>query len=115
MSITLYGLKNCDTCRKALKHIQAAGVAVSLIDVRETPPTGNQLKAWCQTFGRDAFVNKRSTTWRGLSDAQKDITSDSQAIALLVESPALMKRPVIVAGDTLQLGFKPAEVDKLLQ
>ncbi len=115
MSITLYGLKNCDTCRKALKYLQAKGADAELLDVRETPPTRQQLKDWCQKFGRDALVNKRSTTWRGLSDAQKEITSDAQAVALLREFPALMKRPVMDNGSALQLGFKPADADMLLQ
>ncbi|MFK8030589.1 MAG: Spx/MgsR family RNA polymerase-binding regulatory protein [Gammaproteobacteria bacterium] len=114
MTIKLYGIKNCDSCKKALKYLTAQDVDAELIDVREQPPTTKQLKEWCQEFGRDAFVNKRSTTWRGLSDTQKAITSDAQALALIKESPTLMKRPVIVAGETLLLGFKAGDLDQLI-
>ena len=115
MTITLYGLKNCDSCKKALKHLTGQGADAVLIDVREQPPTAKQLKEWCQEFGRDVFVNKRSTTWRGLTEAQKAITSDAQALALIQTSPTLMKRPVIVAGKKKLIGFKASDVDQLLK
>jgi len=115
MSITLYGLKNCDSCRKALKYIQSKGADVRLTDVREQAPTTTQLKDWCKHFGRDALVNKRSTTWRGLNDQQKDMGSDAQAVKLMVQSPTLMKRPVIVSGQHVLLGFNTGDVDKLLK
>lgn len=115
MGITIYGLKNCDTCRKALKYVQSSGAEGSLIDVREQPPGSERLTQWCTMFGRDALVNKRSTTWRSLSDAEKSFTTDAEAVALLTQHPALMKRPVMINGPTSLLGFKAADVDALLK
>ncbi len=97
----LYGLKTCDTCRKALKALEGAGHSVRLVDVRAEPLGAAQLADFLATFG-DALVNTRSTTWRGLSeDDRKGAPAD-----LLAAHPALMKRPVIRADDgALYLGW----------
>ncbi len=115
MKTTVYGLKNCDSCKKTMKHLEKLGADVTLLDVREHPPKPAQLKSWCSTFGRDVFVNKRSTTWRNLTDEQKNIESDSQAIELIQAAPALMKRPVVLHGTHMLLGHNPAELDKLFR
>lgn len=97
----LYGLKTCDTCRKALKTLEAAGRPARLVDVRAEPLGADQLAAFLAAFG-DALVNTRSTTWRGLSEEERKRTPAD----LLAARPALMKRPVIRAEDgTLYLGW----------
>lgn len=97
----LYGLKTCDTCRKAVKMLEAAGRSVRFVDVRAEPLSADQLAEFMAAFG-DALVNTRSTTWRGLSEGdRKGAPAD-----LLAAHPALMKRPVIRADDgTLYLGW----------
>ncbi len=92
----LYGLKNCDTCRKALKALPA----VDFVDVRAdgVPPEVMQ-KAW-EVFGM-ALVTTRSTTWRGLDEQARSV----DPLSLLAEHPTLMKRPLIVRGDTMHLGW----------
>ena len=97
----LYGLKTCDTCRKAVKMLEAAGRTVRFVDVRAEPLAAEQLTEFLAAFG-DALVNTRSTTWRGLSEGdRKGAPAD-----LLAAHPALMKRPVIRADDgTLHLGW----------
>ncbi|MEM7082381.1 MAG: Spx/MgsR family RNA polymerase-binding regulatory protein [Pseudomonadota bacterium] len=114
MTIVVYGLKNCDSCKKALRHLAERTIEAALIDVRATPPTAQQLRAWCVRFGRDALVNKRSTTWRNLTDNDKHILSDEDAVALLVAQPTLMKRPVIETQDHALLGFNADELDAFL-
>lgn len=96
----LYGLKSCDTCKKAQKALQAAGHEVTFIDVRQTPLSPEVRARFLTRFG-EALVNRRSTTWRGLDDAARAEPPE----ALLAAHPALMKRPVIVAGDTDYLGW----------
>lgn len=91
----IYGLKACDTCRKAAKATGAA-----LVDVRENPLTPGQLERFHRAFG-GALVNRRSTTWRGLSEAERA----GDAIGLLRAHPALMKRPVIEKDGQLWLGW----------
>jgi len=92
----LYGLKTCDTCRKALKSIEA----VEFVDVRADGVPEDVLKAAHARFG-DALLNTRSTTWRGLDADERA----SDPLELLARHPTLMKRPLIVAGDTLYLGW----------
>lgn len=96
----IYGLKSCDSCRKAMKELVAAGKEPILVDVREAPLDAATLAQFLDTFG-EALVNRRSTTWRGLSEAERE---DPPA-ALLSRHPALMKRPVIEAGGRLYLGW----------
>ena len=98
--IRIHGLKNCDTCRKALSELKAAGHDASLRDVRAEPLSDAEITRFLTAFG-DALVNRRSTTWRGLGDAER--ASDPKG--LLMEYPSLMKRPVITAGDALYLGW----------
>ena len=99
----LYGLKNCDTCKKALKALEAAGVEVNFRDVRAGGVTPEQLAAWSAVHGA-ALVNTRSTTWRGLDEATR-ARAESDPVGLLSEHPTLMKRPVIVAGEQSHLGW----------
>ncbi|MGJ8527194.1 Spx/MgsR family RNA polymerase-binding regulatory protein [Maritalea sp.] len=97
----LYGLKNCDTCRKAKKMLEAKGHEVTFVDVRQSPLEEKQLSQFLKAFGEDKLINKKSTTWRQLSEADRT----KPALELLVENPSLMKRPVIELKDTLHLGW----------
>jgi len=102
--ITLYGLKNCDTCRKALKALPDA----TLVDVRaDGVPEAVMAQAFAQ-FG-DALLNTRSTTWRGLEEAERALPP----LALIAKHPALMKRPLITAGDAMYLGWTAATQDAI--
>ena len=96
----VYGLKSCDTVRRAMKELTAAGHAPELVDIRETPLKAADLQRFFTAFG-DALVNTRSTTWRGLDDAAR---GDDQ-IRQISAHPALMKRPVIAAEGRLTLGW----------
>lgn len=100
-AVKLIGLATCDTCRKARAALEAAGVAVAFRDVRADPPTRAEIDAWLAVFGR-ALVNRRSTTWRGLDTAERE----SDPAALLLAHPTLMKRPVLIRGDRLHLGWE---------
>lgn len=102
--LTLYGIKSCDTCRKARRAAEKAGKSVTFVDIRETPLTPDQRTRFLAAFG-DTLVNRKSTTWRGLSEAERAQDSDT----LLAAHPTLMKRPVI-DGETLTLGWN-AEVE----
>lgn len=104
----LYGLKACDTCRKALKELTAADRKVQFNDVREKPVPPETLAAWYGMLG-EGLVNRRSTTWKGLSDEMRSGAGTAAgATALLAAHPALMKRPVIVADGTVHLGWTPS-------
>lgn len=95
MTMKIYGLKACDTCRKAVKETGA-----ELVDVRATPLDAATLARFHAAFGT-ALVNRRSTTWRNLSEAERA----GEDLALLAAHPTLMKRPVIEDGERLVLGW----------
>ncbi len=98
--MNFYGLKTCDTCRKARRALDAAGVKYSYKDVRDDGVTKAQLTKWAKAAGWEKLLNKSSTTWRGLSDAEKGGVKEKKAVALMVEHPTLIKRPVIENGPT---------------
>jgi len=97
--VTLYGLKSCDTCRKALAALQAAGRAPVFVDLREGADLAAKVPEWRAAAGADALVNRRSTTWRGLDAAERAAAGGDGVDALLVAHPTLIKRPVIETGD----------------
>ncbi|MFD2739011.1 ArsC/Spx/MgsR family protein [Sulfitobacter aestuarii] len=102
--VTLYGLKNCDSCRKALKALPQA----KLVDVRDEGVPRPVLEMALAQFG-DRLVNTRSTTWRGLDESARA----TAPLELLQAHPALMKRPLIARGDRLYLGWDAETADAL--
>ena len=97
---TLYGLKNCDTCRKARKWLDRFGVAHAFVDYREEKPTPETLVEWASKLGGfEAMVNRSSTTWRELPAHRKAAGSDAEWKLLLREYPQLIRRPVVVTSD----------------
>lgn len=97
-----FGLKTCDTCRKALKSLAAAGHDPEVIDVRADGVAAEDISQIIAHFG-DAAINRASTTWRGLADAEKA----TDPAALLAAHPTLMKRPVIERDGNWTIGWKP--------
>lgn len=101
MSLTLFGLKNCDTCKKALGEIRAAGQEPEFVDIRADADLTRKVPEWLKAAG-DRLVNRSSTTWRGLSDEDKARASGASLEGLLLGNPTLIKRPVIeLDGDVL--------------
>ena len=100
MTATLYGLANCDTCRKARKWLDRFGIEHAFVDYREHKPSPETLIAWRDAVGGwDAMVNKSSTTWRNLPPARKSPGSHAEWKLLLKEYPQLIRRPVVVTDD----------------
>ncbi|WP_341365482.1 ArsC/Spx/MgsR family protein [Yoonia sp. BS5-3] len=97
----VFSLKSCDTCRKALKSLAEAGYAPDVVDVRKDGLSDADRAAVIAEFG-DAAINRASTTWRGLSDAEKEM----DPAALLAAYPTLMKRPVIQSDQGWTIGWK---------
>jgi arsenate reductase len=114
--MNLYGLKNCDTCRKAMKALDGADVRYDFHDVREEPPTTMQIGRWAAAVGTDKLLNRSSTTWRNLPDAEKENLDKKQALKLMAAHPALMKRPIIENGPTqVFVGWTKDVQDKVLE
>lgn len=104
MPLTVYGLKNCDTCRKALKDLEKAGLEFRFVDVRDEADRVRKVPAWIDAVGAAGLINTRSTTWRNLSAEDKLIAEDDPA-GLLISHPTLIKRPVIERAGGVTIGW----------
>jgi len=104
--ITVYGLKNCDSCKKALREIAGAGLEHLFVDIRDEADLATLVPLWLEQVEAKALLNSRSTTWRNLSDADK-AQAETDASALLMAHPTLIKRPVIEHGETVLVGWTP--------
>jgi len=115
MSVTLYGLTTCDTCRKARNWLDRFEVAYTFVDYRANPVPAATLKSWAQQLGGwEKLVNKSSTTWRTLLPQRKNPASDPEWTLLLKEYPALVRRPVVVQDDdSVSVGFTDKGFKKL--
>ncbi|HLM53100.1 MAG TPA: Spx/MgsR family RNA polymerase-binding regulatory protein [Pseudoxanthomonas sp.] len=107
MTAILYGLKNCDTCKKALRWLERFGVAHAFVDYREQRQSPDTLFRWAQAVGGwDSLINRSSTTWRQLPDSRRSPGSDAEWRLLLREYPQLIRRPLVVADDgSISQGF----------
>lgn len=101
-----YSLKTCDTCRKAIKQLCAAGHAFEIIDVRADGVPRAVIETWLEKKDWTVVLNTRSTTWRGLDDQGKNNIDASKAVALMLSHPTLIKRPIIERGDEIFVGWK---------
>ncbi|MGI9414497.1 MAG: arsenate reductase [Hyphomicrobiales bacterium] len=104
-SLTVYGLKNCDTCRKALRFLKDGGVGHSFVDVRADGVTRERIASWAEQVGWEVLLNRRGTTWRGLDEADKADVDAAKAVDLMAAHPALIKRPVIEREGAVHVGF----------
>lgn len=107
MSIVFYGLKTCDTCRKAQKELSAVGHDFIVVDVRADGVSAEKLSEWAGQVEWKQLLNTRSTTWRNLEDADKQDVDVAKAIALMVAHPTLIKRPVIENAGRVTVGWTP--------
>ena len=109
--ITVYGIKNCDTCRKALKWLDAEGIEHRFHDFRKDGLNDASVAGWLASVGPEVLLNKRGSTWRKLDEQQKiDAESDADKLAaLLLGHPTLIKRPVFDGAGDLVVGFGAAE------
>ena len=107
MAWKVYGLPNCDTCKKARNWLDRKKIAYEFVDYREHRVPAETLKAWAVAVGGwDKLVNRESTTWRGLPEARKSPESAPEWTLLIKEYPALVKRPVVVRDDgSVSVGF----------
>lgn len=111
--ITLFGIKSCDTVRKARKFLDTSGTTYQYHDFRIDGLDANTLKKWIKQIGYEKLLNTRSTSWRQLDDEQKQSVSEQSAFDLMLENPTLIKRPVLEAGAKLLVGLKEPEYQQL--
>lgn len=106
---TIYGIKTCDTVRKARAWLDAHGIAHRFHDYRAEGIDEAKLRGWARVLGWEKLLNKSGPSFRSLPDADKADLTEAKAITLMLANPTLIKRPVLEAGEALLLGFKPDE------
>jgi arsenate reductase (glutaredoxin) len=109
LSVTIYGIKNCDTMKRARAWLDAHGVAYDFHDYKTAGIDKPRLLGWAKRVGWETLLNRAGTTFRKLPDADKAGLTETKAIALMLAQPSMIKRPVLEAGDRLLVGFRQEE------
>ncbi len=105
MAVTLFGIKNCDTVKKARQWLDINQIDYLFYDFRADGLDERRLRSWLSQAGAEQLVNKRSSTWRKLSAQQKAQVDNSSAYTLILDNPTLIKRPVLQQGKNIHIGF----------
>lgn len=111
----VYGIKNCDTVKKALKWLENQNITVQFHDFKQQGPSEQQITTWADAVGWQQLLNKRSTTFRNLADEDKTDLDQAKAIQLMLAQPTLIKRPVVEYQAQVKVGFKADDYQAWLQ
>jgi len=107
MAVTIYGIKNCDTMKKARTWLDAQGIAYQFHDYKASGIDKAHLHAWVKELGWETVLNRAGTTFRALPEADKQGLNAEKAVALMLAQPSMIKRPILDLGQTRLAGFKP--------
>jgi len=110
-AVTIYGIKNCDTMKKARAWLDSHGIAYTFHDYKVEGIDDARLKAWVREVGWEILLNRKGTTFRSLPEADREALGESKAIALMLAHPSTIKRPVLEGSGSLIVGFRPAEYE----
>ena len=113
MTTTLYGIRNCDTMKKAWSWLDQKGVAYEFHDYKKAGVSREKLQGWIRAAGWEVLLNRAGTTFRKLPDEAKQNIDEAKAIRLMLEQPSMIKRPVFERGKTLLVGFSPEKYSAL--
>ena len=105
--VTIYGIKNCDTMKKAMRWLEENGVEYRFHDYRKDGLDGKQLKAWEKELGWETLLNRRGQLWRKLPEATRDSIDRASALRVMEENPGIIKRPLLDLGEQRVVGFSP--------
>jgi len=112
---TLYGIKNCDTMKKARGWLDSHDVPYEFHDYKVSGIDRQRLEQWCKDVGWETLLNRAGATFRKLPDAQKSGLNERKAVSLMSAQPAMIKRPVLELGKRLIVGFKPENYESVLR
>lgn len=111
-AVTIYGIKNCDTMKKARAWLDKHGVAYEFHDYKAAGVEPERVEGWAKEAGWETLLNRAGTTFRKLADYEKTALNEKKAVALMAALPTLIKRPVLDLGDRIIVGFKPETYGK---
>jgi arsenate reductase (glutaredoxin) len=112
--VTLYGIANCDTIKRARRWLTLHRVDYRYHDFRKNGLIESQLLAWAEELGWEAMLNRRGTTWRNLPEALREGIDEASAIRVMLETPAVIRRPLLDTGERRVLGFSESVYQELL-
>ena len=112
--ITVFGIPNCDTMKKARRWLESHDLAYTFHDYKKLGVPEKHLKAWVKQAGLETVLNKRGTTWRQLDDKIKENINQATAIKIMLDNPSIIKRPVLESGKLLLVGFNERDYQQLL-
>jgi arsenate reductase (glutaredoxin) len=112
MTITLYGIPNCDTVKKARVWLDEKGIAYTFHDYKKAGADAAKLAAWCDVVGWETVLNRAGTTFKKLADSDKADLTQAKAIALMLAQPSMIKRPMVEYAGEILVGFKPDIYEK---
>jgi arsenate reductase (glutaredoxin) len=113
--VTIYGIKNCDTMKKARAWLDAHGIAYAFHDYKAAGIERARLESWAREVGWETLINRAGTTFRKLPEKHRDGLTRRKAIALMLGQPSVIKRPMLDVDGRLLVGFKPEEYEKALR
>ena len=111
-AVTIYGIKNCDTMKKARAWLDRRGIAYAFHDYKTAGVERSRLEAWSREVGWETLINRAGTTFRALPDKDKSALAENKALALMAAQPSIIKRPVLDIGGKLLVGFKPEQYEQ---
>jgi Spx/MgsR family transcriptional regulator len=113
MKATVYGIRNCDTMKRAFSWLDEHGVAYRFHDYKREGVPADRLAAWSKALGWEKLANTRGPTWRKIPDPARADLDETRALKLLVENPSAIRRPVVEWGRKLTVGFDPDEFARM--
>ena len=115
MELTLFGIRNCDTMKKAMKWLDDNGVAYHFHDYKKEGVPEQRLRQWLEALGWETVINKRGTTWRKPDDVVKESMNTEKSVNLAMENSSVIKRPILQSNDFILAGFKADEWENTLK
>jgi arsenate reductase len=112
--ITIYGIPNCDTMKKARKWLEANGVEYEFHDYKKLGVPENKLQNWVKQSGWETVLNQRGSTWRKLDDKTRNSINETSAIEIMLDHPSIIRRPILESGNKVLIGFRADEYQQLL-
>lgn len=114
--LRIYGIKNCDSMKKAFQWLGERDIPYEFHDYKKAGVPRERLVAWCRTLGWKTLLNTKGSTWRKLTPEQQEISTQGKAVALMLEQPSIIRRPVIeTAGGHLLVGFDPTMIESFVK
>ena len=111
---TLYGIKACDTMKKAFTWLDQNGIEYQFHDYKKAGAPDKALAAWINDFGWDTIINRRGTTWRKLPEERRETMDAEDALRVAIENPSIIKRPILVHEQGVLIGFEPEKWTEVL-